>query len=142
MWLHETRNYYSATGNSKASLVDHQNPEVLGLRGFVFDKILGISDLALDWETDDWHSFGAIAFKEEEWRGLGLGPWSPRIWMYSSYAHGTQRKNAFYNTITANVFGNEVVDWEFIEQEYSRNRRVLKGAKRGRKFPKHLILCA
>lgn len=78
-----------------------------------------------------------------EWEDLALGPWSGRITQYSPYAHGLQRTDAYYQTITAGVSGNRVMDWRFMEHDtFHKNDfpgkgevcRIINLACMGRRF--------
>jgi len=65
MWLHESQDYYCAAGNTKASYIPHPNPDLLGLRGFVFDKILAIGEVAtMRYKTEEQYRIERIQRRE------------------------------------------------------------------------------
>ena len=110
MWLHESRDYYYTSGNSTPTLSSHSRPKILGLLGFVFNRIMAIGPEAtlpyeyrtraseeVDWSQAKWPTYrfsnrprvrrtGPVRNKtlaQWSWEELGLGPWSPRISQFS-----------------------------------------------------------
>ncbi|PVH83087.1 hypothetical protein DL98DRAFT_120388 [Cadophora sp. DSE1049] len=144
MWLHESRDYYYASGNSIPILAPHSSPKILGLRGFVFDRIMAIGSEAtlpyeyrtresdeVDWSQASWPTYrfssrprvrrtGPVRNKtlaQWGWEELALGPWSSRISQFSPYPREPGRSNAYYHTITAGVLGDRNIDWSFMRND-------------------------
>jgi hypothetical protein len=120
MWLHETQIYYNAPGTSNAEIVHHSDSEVLGLRGMKFDRISAVSSFPeIDADTHDLEFFSASKFVVEA-RDLALGHWPNAISIISPYGEPMHRKDAFYHCITANLFGQRDIDWEFMEHVFEQ----------------------